>query len=307
MINSITIELSKEGDVDMILFLLFLVLLVLGIVYFVKSKKNNEPNDKAKKTLMASLVFFVLFVIRCVSVDAFMMLGFVGFLVGIGYFVYCLFKKQPKKKALYMILAGFLVFAYAGSISDPEPIDSSPEVSTTKEVKKKKKVEKVEVADLSQTDAQACCNENGFKFSKEEDFSDSVAEGGFISQSPAAGTQLEKGSTVTVHYSKGKEPTMEDKNALAKAEGYSSRMHMSKAAIYNQLTSSYGEGFPPEAAQYAVDHLVADYKKNALEKAKSYQTNMHMSRSAIYDQLTSSYGEQFTAEEAQYAVDNLPQ
>lgn len=288
----------------MILFLLFLVLLVLGIVYFIKSKKNNEPNDKAKKTLMASLAFFVLFVIRCVSVDAFMMLGFVGFLVGIGYFVYCLFKKQPKKKALYMILAGFLVFAYAGSISDPEPIESSPEVSTTKEVKKKKKVE---VADLSQTDAQAWCNENGFKFSKEEDFSDSVAEGGFISQSPAAGTQLEKGSTVTVHYSKGKEPTMEDKNALAKAEGYSSRMHMSKAAIYDQLTSSYGEGFPPEAAQYAVDHLVADYKANALEKAKSYQTNMHMSRSAIYDQLTSSYGEQFTAEEAQYAVDNLPQ
>lgn len=288
----------------MILFLLFLVLLVLGIVYFIKSKKNNEPNDKAKKTLMASLAFFVLFVVRCVSVDAFMMFGFVGFVFGIGYFVYCLFKKQPKKKALYMILAGFLVFAYAGSISDPEPIESSPEVSTTKEVKKKKKVE---VADLSQTDAQAWCNENGFKFSKEEDFSDSVAEGGFISQSPAAGTQLEKGSTVTVHYSKGKEPTMEDKNALAKAEGYSSRMHMSKAAIYDQLTSSYGEGFPPEAAQYAVDHLVADYKANALEKAKSYQTNMHMSRSAIYDQLTSSYGEQFTAEEAQYAIDNLPQ
>ena len=288
----------------MILFLLFLVLLVLGIVYFIKSKKNNEPNDKAKKTLMASLAFFVLFVIRCVSVDAFMMFGFVGFVFGIGYFVYCLFKKQPKKKALYMILAGFLVFAYAGSISDPEPIESSPEVSTTKEVKKKKKVE---VADLSQTDAQAWCNENGFKFSKEEDFSDSVAEGGFISQSPAAGTQLEKGSTVTVHYSKGKESTMEDKNALAKAEGYSSSMHMSKAAIYDQLTSSYGEGFPPEAAQYAVDHLVADYKANALEKAKSYQTNMHMSRSAIYDQLTSSYGEQFTAEEAQYAVDNLPQ
>lgn len=288
----------------MILFLLFLVLLVLGIVYFIKSKKNNEPNDKAKKTLMASLAFFVLFVIRCVSVDAFMMFGFVGFVFGICYFVYCLFKKQPKKKALYMILAGFLVFAYAGSISNPEPIESSPEVSTTKEVKKKKKVA---VADLSQTDAQAWCNENGFKFSKEEDFSDSVAEGGFISQSPAAGTQLEKGSTVTVHYSKGKEPTMEDKNALAKAEGYSSRMHMSKAAIYDQLTSSYGEGFPPEAAQYAVDHLVADYKANALEKAKSYQTNMHMSRSAIYDQLTSSYGEQFTAEEAQYAVDNLPQ
>ena len=291
----------------MILFLLFLVLLVLGIVYFIKSKKNNEPTDKAKKTLLASLVFFVLFVIRCVSVDAFMMLGFVAFLVGIGYFVYCLFKKQPKKKALCMILAGFLVFAYAGSISDPEPIESSPEVSTTKEVKKKKKVEKVEVVDLSQTDAQAWCDQNGFQLSKEEDFSDSVAEGGFISQSPAAGTKLEKGSTVTVHYSKGKEPTMEDKNALAKAESYSSMMHMSKAAIYDQLTSSYGEGFPAESAQYAVDHLVADYKANALEKAKDYQTSMNMSRSAIYEQLTSSYGEKFTAEESQYAVDHLPQ
>ena len=256
---------------------------------------------------MASLVFFVLFVIRCVSVDAFMMLGFVAFLVGIGYFVYCLFKKQPKKKALYMILAGFLVFAYAGSISDPEPIESSPEVSTTKEVKKKKKVEKVEVADLSQTDAKAWCDQNGFEFSREEDFSDSVAEGGFISQSPAAGTKLEKGSTLTVHYSKGKEPTMEDKNALAKAEVYSSTMHMSKSRIYRQLTSSYGEGFTAEAAQYAVDHLVADYKANALEKAKDYQTTMNMSKSRIYNQLTSSYGEGFTAEEAQYAIDNLPQ
>ena len=139
----------------MILFLLFLVLLVLGIVYFIKLKKNNEPKDKAKKTLLASLVF-------CVSVDAFVMLGFIAFVLGIGYLVYCLFKKQPKKKALCMILAGFLVFAYAGSISDPEPIESSPEVATTKEAKKKKKVEKVEVADLSQTDAQAWCDQNGF-------------------------------------------------------------------------------------------------------------------------------------------------
>lgn len=291
----------------MILFLLFLVLLVLGIVYFIKLKKNNEPKDKAKKTLLASLVFFVLFVIRCVSVDAFVMLGFIAFVLGIGYLVYCLFKKQPKKKALCMILAGFLVFAYAGSISDPEPIESSPEVATTKEAKKKKKVEKVEVADLSQTDAQAWCDQNGFQLSKEEDFSDSIAQGGFISQSPQAGTQIEKGSTVTVHYSKGKEPTMEDKNALAKAESYSSIMHMSKAAIYDQLTSSYGEGFPAESAQYTVDHLVADYKANALEKAKDYQTSMNMSRSAIYEQLTSSYGEKFTAEEAQYAVDHLPQ
>lgn len=97
----------------------------------------------------------------------------------------------------------------------------------------------------------------------------------------------------------------EYQNALIKAETYSDIMHMSKQAIYDQLVSEYGEQFPEDAAQYAIDNLKADYKKNALEKAKTYQDTMNMSKSAIYDQLTSEYGEQFTAEEAQYAIDNL--
>lgn len=82
-------------------------------------------------------------------------------------------------------------------------------------------------------------------------------------------------------------------------------MHMSKQGIYDQLTSEYGEQFPADAAQYAIDNLDADYKANALEKAKSYQNTMNMSKNAIYDQLISEYGEKFTAEEAQYAIDNL--
>lgn len=101
-----------------------------------------------------------------------------------------------------------------------------------------------------------------------------------------------------------KVPT-EYKNALRKAKSYSDLMHMSKAGIYDQLTSEYGEKFSPEAAQYAMDNLEADWNKNALEKARSYQDSMAMSPDAIYDQLTSEYGEQFTPEEAQYAVDNL--
>lgn len=94
-------------------------------------------------------------------------------------------------------------------------------------------------------------------------------------------------------------------NALTKAKSYSENMHMSKAAIHDQLTSEYGEGFSEEAADYAMENLNADYKENALYKAKSYQDNMAMSPSAIYDQLISEYGEQFTEEEAQYAIDNL--
>ena len=80
---------------------------------------------------------------------------------------------------------------------------------------------------------------------------------------------------------------------------------MSKSAIYEQLTSEYGEKFSNEAAQYAIDNLNADYNANALAKAKMYEEKMAMSPDAIYDQLTSEYGERFTAEEAQYAIDHL--
>ncbi|WP_408581973.1 Ltp family lipoprotein [Enterococcus avium] len=99
----------------------------------------------------------------------------------------------------------------------------------------------------------------------------------------------------------------EYKSALRKAESYSSSMHMSRAGIYDQLTSDYGEQFAPEAAQYAIDNLKADYNANALEKAKSYQDNMAMSPEAIRDQLTSDAGEKFTPEEADYAVQHLNQ
>lgn len=97
----------------------------------------------------------------------------------------------------------------------------------------------------------------------------------------------------------------ENKNALAKAEQYNEWAHMSKQGLYDQLTSEYGEAFPADAAQYAIDNLQADYKANALEKAKTYYYDMNMSKSGVYDQLISEYGEQFTAEEAQYAIDNL--
>ena len=97
----------------------------------------------------------------------------------------------------------------------------------------------------------------------------------------------------------------EYKSALRKAKLYADTMNMSKAGLYDQLTSEYGEKFTVEAAQYAIDNITVDWKENALKKAKLYQETMSMSPAAIYDQLTSEYGEKFTAEEAQYAIDNL--
>ena len=98
----------------------------------------------------------------------------------------------------------------------------------------------------------------------------------------------------------------EYKNALKTAEWYA-KMNFSKQRIYDQLTSSYGEWFSPESAQYAIDNLERDYKENALKTAENYQRTMNMSKNRIYEQLVSSSWERFTKEEAQYAIDNLPE
>ena len=88
----------------------------------------------------------------------------------------------------------------------------------------------------------------------------------------------------------------EYKTALKKAKSYSETMHMSKAGLYDQLTSEYGEKYSAEAAQYAVDNVDADWNYNALKSAENYSKTMHMSKQGIYDQLTSDAGEKFSAE-----------
>lgn len=97
----------------------------------------------------------------------------------------------------------------------------------------------------------------------------------------------------------------EYKSALNSAKSYSDMMYMSKKGIFDQLTSEYGDKFPEEAAQYAVDNLETDYNRNALKSAENYSDMMYMSKAGVYDQLISDHGDKFTAEEAQYAIDNI--
>ena len=73
----------------------------------------------------------------------------------------------------------------------------------------------------------------------------------------------------TDHYNRQQEianATQEQSSALTKARSYSTMMHMSRQGIYDQLTSEYGEKFSPDAANWALDHLDADYNANALAK-----------------------------------------
>ena len=138
----------------------------------------------------------------------------------------------------------------------------------------------------------------------------------FVACSSPETSNEESNNTTSVEESKeaavttGEEKVEDDvpteyKSALKQAKTYSDVMNMSKAGIYDQLTSEYGGQFTEEAAQYAIDNVQADWKENALKSAETYQETMSMSPAAIYDQLVSQYGGQFTEEEAQYAIDNL--
>ena len=70
------------------------------------------------------------------------------------------------------------------------------------------------------------------------------------------------------------------------------------------MTSSSGNQFTPEQAQYAVAHAHADWSAQAVLAAKGYvSSGIGFSRSSLIDQLTSSAGNQFTPDQAQYAAD----
>ncbi|MBQ0836655.1 Ltp family lipoprotein [Lactiplantibacillus pentosus] len=120
-------------------------------------------------------------------------------------------------------------------------------------------------------------------------------------------TETEESAKPTASTKSESKVPMEHQAALKKAQSYARHMDMSEAGVREQLASSYGENFTPEAVTYAMEHLEGiDWEANALAKAKSYQKDMAMSTESIREQLTSDYGEQFTSEQADYAIQHLP-
>ena len=67
--------------------------------------------------------------------------------------------------------------------------------------------------------------------------------------------------------------TSQERAALNKAKIYSDTMHMSKQGIYDQLTSDAGEKFEEKDANYAIQHLKANYKENAKKKLMIMSNN----------------------------------
>lgn len=93
--------------------------------------------------------------------------------------------------------------------------------------------------------------------------------------------------------------TMEQKNALRKAESYLSIMAFSKEGLIDQLEY---EGFSKEDAIFAVDNIKVDWKEQCYKKAEDYLDIMAFSRKGLIQQL--EY-EGFSEEEVIFAVDNV--
>lgn len=226
------------------------------------------------------------------------------FFAPIGILLMWKFNKNIKKsgKIALSIIFGIIFLSVAFGRSQNNEKEN---IDKTFNLNKNVSINVIDFSTMAKTDINSWCNENKVDCNITDDYSNTIEKGNFISQSIEYSKIIHEGDSIKIVYSLGKKPSTEYTNALKKAESYSKIMHMSKRSIYDQLVSEYGEKFPADAAQYAIDNIAVDWNVNALSKAKSYQQTMNMSKSAIYEQLISEYGEKFTNEEAQYAIDHL--
>lgn len=127
-----------------------------------------------------------------------------------------------------------------------------------------------------------------------------------IAQDVAEGAEIEEGSTVILTLEEKPQLTLGQENAIRSAQSYLDFTAFSRAGLFEQLTSEYGEGFEAADAEFAIAYLeqngLVDWNAEAAESAESYLSFTSFSRQGLYDQLTSEYGEQFTPEQAEYAL-----
>jgi len=95
-----------------------------------------------------------------------------------------------------------------------------------------------------------------------------------------------------------------NEQALKAAKGYlNSGIGFSQASLAKQLTSSSGNQFTTEQANYAVANSGADWNQQAVKAAQGYmKSGIGFSRESLISQLTSDSGNQFTQEQAEFAA-----
>ena len=80
--------------------------------------------------------------------------------------------------------------------------------------------------------------------------------------------------------------------ALNRANAFSNTMHMSKADIYDQIISAYGDNFSADAAQYAVDHLTNVWEPEEQEPVPTAQDSAEMVSNDMQEQVVTVFDDE---------------
>ena len=97
-----------------------------------------------------------------------------------------------------------------------------------------------------------------------------------------------------------------DQQAVDAANGYLNEAQgFSEQGLIQQLTSSSGNGFTQAQAEYAINHVYADWDAQAVDAAKGYMQMGGFSQESLIQQLTSSSGNGFTQAQAEYAASKV--
>lgn len=103
--------------------------------------------------------------------------------------------------------------------------------------------------------------------------------------------------------------TAEQRYAFTSGLTYLEVMAFSRQGLIDQLSSEYGENYPLEVAEFAVNAIeeqgLVDWDTECEEAAQNYLDLMSFSKQGLIDQLSSEYGEQFTVEQAERAVEKV--
>lgn len=91
--------------------------------------------------------------------------------------------------------------------------------------------------------------------------------------------------------------------AIESAKGYLAFTPFSKKGLIEQLSSEFGDGYPRDVAEIAVQSLDTDWKEQAAQAAANYLDLMAFSKDGLIEQLESEFGDGYTHEEAVYGAE----
>lgn len=202
--------------------------------------------------------------------------------------------KKSKKKAWIIggsIAAGLIVIsginaAIGGGGSDVA--DEKPEASTVTTVDEEPSEEPEpivmvavpDVTGVTATEALVTLAAAGLNPPVMSALADPLAK--VLSTSPAAGTEVEEETEITLTLEEKPVYTLAQQNAIGSAQDYLAYSGFSRTGLIGQLEF---EGFSTEEATFGVDNSGADWNAEAAESAQQYLDYSTFSRQGLYDQL----------------------